>query len=82
MEIKRAYVFILWYGDMVDKILYYQYNFITYSLHITLRLKLFSTHSWSLTTKINYSCGFDNNILEKVKKITNMVYKIVEIKYT
>jgi hypothetical protein len=35
-----------------------------------------------LKTKINYSCGFDNNILEKVKKITNMVYKIVEIKYT
>jgi hypothetical protein len=21
-----------------------------------------------LTTKINYSCGFENNILEKVKK--------------
>ncbi len=35
-----------------------------------------------MTTKINYSCGLDNNILEKVKKITNMVYKIVEIKYT
>jgi len=46
------------------------------------KIKLFSTHSWSLTTKINYSCGLDNNILEKVKKITNMVYKIVEIKYT
>ena len=61
---------------------YYQYNFITYSLHITLRLKLFSTHSWSLTKKNKYSCGLDNSILEKVKKITNVVYKKVEIKYT
>jgi len=69
-------------SDMVQKILSVGYNFITYSLHITLRLKLFSTQSCSLKTKINYSCGFDNNILEKVKKITNMVYKIVEIKYT
>ena len=34
-----------------------------------------------MTTKINYSCGLDNIILEKVKKITNMVYKIVKIKY-
>ena len=29
------------FSDMVKKILYYQYKFITYSLHITLRLKLF-----------------------------------------
>ena len=32
--------------------------------------------------KINYSCSLDNSILEKVKKIRNVVYKKVEIKYT
>ena len=35
-----------------------------------------------MKTKINYSCSLDNSILEKVKKITNVVYKKVEIKYT
>ena len=35
-----------------------------------------------MTTKKKYSCGLDNSILEKVKKITNVVYKKVEIKYT
>jgi len=63
-----ATLIYLMVSDMVQKILSVGYNFITYSLHITLRLKLFSTQSCSLKTKINYSCGFDNNILEKVKK--------------
>ena len=53
--------------DIGAFLLSFWYRWHYYSLHITLRLKLFSTHSWSLTTKINYSCGFDNNILEKVK---------------
>jgi hypothetical protein len=34
-------------SDMVQKILSVGYNFITYSLHITLRLKLFSTGTQS-----------------------------------
>ena len=33
-----------------------------------------------MTISINYSCSLDNSILKKVEKITNMVYKIVEIK--
>jgi hypothetical protein len=66
--------------DMVQKILSVQFYNILSTDNAKIIIILYTFLNFEAS--INYSCSLDNSILKKVKKITKMVYKIAEIKYT